>query len=128
MRLKGGPRFFDLADLRQRHNLKAAGVGQDRPFPTDELVKPAKLGHLLCTGAQHQMIGIAKNNIGPGFLHLIEIKPLDRSHCAHRHECGRANVAAPRVHRTTPSQPVFFMKGKSEFLRHAAGHSRLASP
>ena len=128
MRLESGPSFFDLADLRQRHNLKAAGVSKDRPFPTNELVQTAKLGHLLRTRTQHQMIGVAQNDIGTSFFHLIEIKPLDRPHCAHRHECGRANVAAPSVNRAAPCQTVFFMKRKSELLGHAAGHSRLASP
>ena len=34
--------FGDLAQLRQRQHLEAAGVGQDRPVPAGELVQAAK--------------------------------------------------------------------------------------
>ena len=128
MRLKRCARFLDFADFRKRHDLKAARVSQDRAIPTNKFMKSTKFGHLLCSGPQHQMISVTQNNISARFFHLIKIQPLHRTNRAHGHEGRRANIAASCVHCAAPCQTVFFMKGKSEFLGHAAGHSRLASP
>ena len=39
MRLEAHALFGDLAQLRQRHHLEAAGIGEDRPLPAHEFVQ-----------------------------------------------------------------------------------------
>ena len=99
------------------------------PLPADERVKPAELRDLLRTGPQHQVIGVAEDDVGARRLHLVEVEALDRADRAHRHEGGRADVAMQRVNRAKAGRAVGGVKGEAEFyVRHAAGNSRLASP
>jgi hypothetical protein len=50
--------------------------------------------HPLGPGAQHQVIGVAEDDIGPGLAHLLHRQGLDRRGGAHGHEGRRADVAA----------------------------------
>ncbi len=68
--LEGRTLFGDLAQLLERKNLEAAAVGQDRARPVHEGMKPAKTAHPFRTRPQHQMIGVAQHNVGPGITHL----------------------------------------------------------
>ena len=115
MRLEYGPLLRDLADLCQRHDLKAAAVGQDRPVPADELVQAAELCHFLRTGPQHQMIGVAQNDIGARLFHLVEVESLHRAHRADRHEGRRANVAMQGANRAQPRRAIRLVKGEGKF-------------
>lgn len=94
MALEGHALFVELAQARQRHDLEAAAVGQDRPFPADELVQPAKPGDPFGARAQHQVIGIAQNDIGAQIAHLVEIHRLDRADGTDRHEGRRTDRPA----------------------------------
>ena len=58
----------DLADLGQAHHLEAAGVGEDRPVPAHEAVQAAEPRDALGAGAQHQVIGVAEDDVGAGRL------------------------------------------------------------
>ena len=99
------------------------------PLPADEVVKPAELRHLLGTRPQHQVIGIAQDDVGARRLDLVEIETLHGADGAHRHEGGRADVAMQRLNRTEAGRAVGCVKGEAEgSFRHAAGNSRLASP
>jgi hypothetical protein len=53
-----------LAQIRQRPDLKAAGIGQDRLVPAHEMMQAAQPLHPLRPGPQHQVIGIAQKDIG----------------------------------------------------------------
>ena len=44
-------------------HLEAAGVGDDRPGPAHELVQPAHLAHLLVTGLDEQVEGVAQHHL-----------------------------------------------------------------
>ena len=58
----------DAADARQAHHLEAAGVGQDRAVPTHEGVQPAEPRDALGARAEHQVIGVAEDDVGAGGL------------------------------------------------------------
>ncbi|MNJ41049.1 hypothetical protein D3C77_359560 [compost metagenome] len=83
-----------LGDSRQAHDLKAAGVRQDRLVPAHELMQPAEALHPLRAGTQHQVVGVAQQDVGAGLLDLIHRHRLDRGGGADRHEGGGADVAA----------------------------------
>ncbi len=95
MRAEGDALLGELAQLGQRHHLEAAAVGQDRPLPVHEIMQPAQRRHLLGARPQHQMIGVAEEDIRPGLAHLLGIHGFHRAHGAHRHE-GRRLDDRPR--------------------------------
>ena len=84
-----------LGQLGEAHHLIAAAVGQDRPLPAHELVQPAEPRHPLGAGAEHQMIGVAEDDVGAGRAHALRLHRLDRRGGADRHEGRRADLAAP---------------------------------
>lgn len=86
--------LVELAQLRERHDLKTAGIGQDRAFPAAELMQATQPRHALGTRPQHQVIGIAKDDIGAKFFHLVHIHGLDRASRTDRHEGRCAHHAA----------------------------------
>ena len=92
--LEGHTIGIHLAQLRERPDLKAATVGQHRAVPVRKAMQAAETLHALCAGSQHQMIGVAEDDIRPGLLYLVHIERLDRAGRAHRHEGGRADFAA----------------------------------
>ena len=54
----------DLAAVRQREHLEAAGVGEDRPVPAREAVQAAvRLDHFQAR-AQVQVEGVAEDDLG----------------------------------------------------------------
>ena len=71
--LEGDAVLVELAELRQRHHLEAAGVGQDRPRPVGEGVQAAERRHPLGARPQHQVIGVAEDDVGAGRPHLIQV-------------------------------------------------------
>ena len=91
---EGHTSLGELAKVRERHDLKAARVGQDRLVPVHELVQATQPVDPLGGRAQHQVIGIAQKDIrsrgGDAFGH----HRFDRPCCAHGHESRRANLAA----------------------------------
>ncbi len=103
------PRSVILRIFDKRHNLKAATIGEDWALPFDEIMQAAKGRHFFSAGAQHQMIGVAENDVGSGFLHLIEVEAFDGAYGSHRHESRCANVAAPGVNRSAPCGTIGFV-------------------
>ena len=51
-----------LPAIGEAEHLEAAAVRQDRPIPAGEFVEATAPGDQLIAGAEHQVIGIAKNN------------------------------------------------------------------
>ncbi len=94
MRAESHTVFVKLAELRERHDLKAAGIGQNRTFPAAEFMQTTKTSNAFRTRTQHQMIGVAENDVGAQILHLIHIHGLDGSGCANWHEGRRTHHAA----------------------------------
>ena len=123
MALEGDAIGIHLAQLRKAPDLKAAAIGQHRAVPMRELVQAAEALHPLRAGAQHQVIGIAEDDIRPRLLHLIHIERLDGARRAHRHEGWRADIAARRLQHTRPGLALtgFDLKRK---CRHGPAYRR----
>ena len=96
VRAEGHRAFADLAQLRQRHHLEAAGVGQDRTVPAGEGLQAAQGGNAFGTRSQHQMIGIAEHDVGAGIAHLAPVQALHGASGADRHEGRRPHHAMRR--------------------------------
>ena len=119
----------DLGELTEAHHLIAAAIGQDRPLPIHERVQTTQPSHPLGAGAQHQMIGVAKNDVGAGRPHFFRAHRLDGRSGAHGHERGCPDRPASHRDRACSSRPI--RRGDAE--REAAhalgsGRSRLESP
>ena len=96
MRAKRHGLLAHLAQFRQRHHLKAAGIGQHRTAPAGEFLQAAERCDALRTGPQHQMVGIAEHDIGAGIAHLAPVHALHRPRGADRHEGRRLHHAVRR--------------------------------
>ena len=88
--------FFDLAQPRERKNLKAAGVRENRPLPRHEFVKSAHFLHNLVARAKMQMVRVRKLHLRSDVLQILrgqraldgrlraDIHKYRRLHCAVR--------------------------------------------
>src|SRR5256714_10838387 len=88
-----GAFFGVLAQLREEENLETAAVGQDRPIPIHETMKPAKFPDHLESWPNEQMISVPENNLR---LELDQLAGADRFHAAlrpDRHVGGRLDHA-----------------------------------
>ena len=123
--------FAHLAQLRQRHHLEAAGIGQHRAAPAGEALQAAERGDALGARPQHQMIGVAEHDIGAGVAHLAPMHALHRAGGADRHEGRRSHHAMRRRQpagaglAVTPEQ--FEMIGRCHRL-DLSRNNRQASP
>ena len=96
VRAEGHRVFADLAQLRQRHHLEAAGVGQHGPVPAGEGLQAAEGGNAFGARPQHQVIGVAEHDIGAGIAHLAPVQALHGACGADRHEGRRPHHAMRR--------------------------------
>jgi hypothetical protein len=119
MGLEGDAVLADPAELGERHHLKAARVGQDRPFPMHECVQPTKLGDAFGAGAQHQMIGVAENDVGAGGGNVLGEHRFYRGAGADRHEGRRADQPAWRHDNAGPRRAIMGLNGELKRLSHA---------
>ena len=106
MGFEGHALFGQLAQLRQRHDLKAAAIGQDGALPIHEIMQATLAGDAFSARAQHQVIGIAQQDIGASLAHLLGIHGLDCACRAHRHEGRRLDIAPWRVDAAAPRQTI----------------------
>ena len=126
MALELHARLVQLAKLRQRHDLKATRVSQDRVRPLHEVMQPAKTRYALGTGAQHQVIGVAQHHIGAKRAHLIGVHGLDGRLRAHGHEGGRAHEAVRRGDLPAPGHAIGRKQAEGEALG-VTGHRSISS-
>ena len=116
----------DLGDLGQGHDLETAAIGQDRPLPAHEPVQPAQPRHPLGPRPQHQVVGVAEDDVGPGLAHLLDGQGLDRGGGADGHEGGGADIASRRAQHADARLAVDGVDQEREG-GHRANH-RLESP
>ena len=88
------PLFRHFAQSVQTHHLKPARIRQNRPLPIHKPVQAPKRCDTLGCGTQHQMIGIAQQNISTRRTDIFGQHGFHSRGRAHWHESGRANVAA----------------------------------
>ena len=86
-RAKAYPLLGDAAQALQAEHLEAAGIGEDRVLPMHETVQPAMRGDDGRTRAQHEVEGVAENDLGAQSFELLGRHRLDRAIGAYRHEC-----------------------------------------
>jgi hypothetical protein len=106
MRAEGYSLFGDLAQLRERHDLEAAGVGQHRAVPAGKGLQAAERRDTLGAGPQHQVVGIAEHDVGAGFAHVAPVQALHGSGRSNRHERGRPHHPVRRRQATGPRGAV----------------------
>ncbi len=87
-------RFADLAALGQAEHLESAGISENRPVPMHEPVQPAVQAHHFDAGPQHQMKGVAQDDLAAGLAQFLGRHRLDGAVGAHRHEHRRLHAAA----------------------------------
>src|SRR5208283_5129580 len=63
MRAEANAFVGDLAELAEREDLKAAGIGEQGARPTDETVQSAHAADGLVAGAEIKMVGVAENDL-----------------------------------------------------------------
>src|ERR1700720_4191134 len=96
MILKMNALFGDLAQLRQRKNLVAATVGENRTVPVHEPVQPAEMFDYINSRPNKQVIGVSENNL------RLQFAQLERTHRFHaslgtdRNERGSVDYAMRR--------------------------------
>ena len=86
--------FGDFAQRRQAHHLIPAAVGQYRAVPARKLVQPTQPRHTFRAGPQHQMVGVAQDDVRTRCAHFGRAHRLYRGGGADGHEGRRANFAA----------------------------------
>ena len=65
-------------------------------------MQATKTLHALSARSQHQVIGVAEDDVRPGIFHLVHVERLYRTGGADRHEGRRANVAARCFQNASP--------------------------
>ena len=93
MRAERDALIAELAQLRQRHDLEPAGIGEDRVRPVHEAVQSAERRDPLGARTQHQVVGIAKDDIAACGPDLLGTQTLDGRLGTDRHEGRRAHDA-----------------------------------
>ena len=93
MRTKRNALFCHFSKLVQAEHLESAGVGQDGTRPRHEAVQPAHAADGFDSGAQVEMVGIAKNNGRAEFFEDVLGNRLDRRDGTDRHEDRGLNLA-----------------------------------
>ena len=118
MAAKGHALLGQFAQIGQTHDLKAARIRQYRPLPVHEFVEPSQRRDPLGCGAQHQVVGIAQQDIGAGRGNAFGHHRLYRRSGADRHEGWRADIAATGRNIPRARAPVCRRHLEAEILRH----------
>ena len=106
----------DLAAVRQREHLEAAGVGEDRLVPAREAMQAAVFADDLQPGPQVQVEGVAQDDLRTQVLDVFGQDALHRAVGAHRHEGRRLDGAARERQPATAGRAV----GGQQIEGHAA--------
>ena len=103
----GAERHAVVVDLRlQREDLEAARVGERQAVPAGEAAEPTEAGDGLGTGAEHEVVRVAEDDLGAERLVVGGAEVLDRAAGADRHEARRAVGAPGRAHHAGAGGPV----------------------
>ncbi len=85
---------FSDSFLRQGKYLETTRIGQDRPFPGHEAVQAAGFFYEAFSWLEMQMVGVAENDLGSGFMDLGRSKGFHGAVSRHRHENRCRDFAA----------------------------------
>ena len=116
MRGKFYPFLGDLAQLRERKDLKSTAVGQDRAVPVHKLLQAAQIVYKGVAGAQMQVVGVGKFHPAVDLFQLDGRDPaLDGGTGADVHEHGRFDIPVHRVQHAAAGLALFGFQLK---MRH----------
>ena len=101
--------FFDLAQVRQRKDLKAAGIRQDRPVPVHEFMQAAQFIYDLVSRPHVQMIGVRKLHLAADGLQILRgDRAFDGGSRAHVHKDRRLDDAVHGLKAAALGPPLGF--------------------
>jgi hypothetical protein len=86
--------------------------------PIHQLVQAAELGDPFSAGPQHQVIGVAKQDVGATLAHLRRVHALDRTLCADRHEGRCMDRTTWRIDTAKPGTAIFRQQVEGKSLGH----------
>ncbi len=89
VRGEGDPVVVDAPQVRQREDLEAARVGQDRSVPAHEPMQATEPGDALGGRTQVQVVRVAEDHLRPRRAQIAGRQRLDRGLGADRHELRR---------------------------------------
>ena len=114
MALEAHALFAEVPEAGQAEDLIAAAVGEERPAPAREPVQAAELGHELGPRAQHEVVGVGEDDLGPERLEVARGHGLHRARGADGHE-GRGEdgpMCGLETTRARPAIPVLENEGQ----------------
>ena len=97
--------FFDIAQLRERENLKSAAVRQYRAVPAGKLAYAAHFAHHVIARAQMQVVRVGEHHLTFNIFKVVSRnrtlnrrsrRDVHKRRCLHRAVHG-LELAAPRV-------------------------------
>ncbi len=109
--------------VREREDLKAARVGDDRAVPVHELVEAAELADALVAGPQVEVEGVAEDHLVAERRDLVRVEPPDRAGRRERDERGRRDLAVRSAEPPGPGGSVTRFD-----LEARGGRGRSSSP
>ena len=83
--------FRQLAQAGKAHDLETAGISQNRLIPIHKPMQAAHFFDQISTGAEHQVISIAQQNLRARCRHGFRKHCLDRTTGTDRHKSRRIN-------------------------------------
>ena len=90
--MKGYTFFLDVAELRERKDLKAAAIGENRAVPAGEFMQTAELFYFIISGTQVKVICVAELYLT---FYVFQVKSrnsaLDRAACGDVHKSRSLN-------------------------------------
>ena len=100
--------FAEFAQPGQAHDLKSAGIRQNRLIPVHKLMQAAHFLHQIGARPQHQVISIAEQNFRPGSRHRFRHHRLNRAAGADRHKSRRIDNSVFGIKFTQAAFAAFF--------------------
>src|SRR5262249_18637291 len=118
MRLKLGAVFRDDSPAGEAVDLEPSAVGENRSMPGGESMQPAQPSNDFRARAQHQVVGVAQDDLRADSLEVIGCDCLDASRCPYGHECRRLDDASWRM------QPSAAGTGAGILVKQLEAHER----
>jgi hypothetical protein len=119
--------FRNLAQLAEAPYLEAAGIREDGFLPANKIVQVAVGFHHFCTGAQHQMKGVAQDDLGAGGFDIPWQHTFYRAIGAHGHKSRSLDITTRERHGATTGGTVLRMQFEGH-KRHGAQYNGSVFP
>ena len=98
--------FADFSEIPQAEHLESTAVGQDRPLPLHEAMQATQVPYRTIARAEHQMEGVAEQDLGTNSFQIFRRHGLDRAVGPTGHEHRGLHHAMPRRQLTAPGSTI----------------------